>query len=98
MSRKTDKLTVLRLAVQHMKTIRGSIDSYTEGNYKPPMLTDKAELQRRFFKDLGGCCKESIIGWKPVTIVHYTMAWKLYETSTTQGLDPVSRGPHELIS
>jgi len=41
MSRKTDKLTILRLAVQHLKTIRGSIDSYTEGNYKPPMLTDK---------------------------------------------------------
>lgn len=41
MSRKTDKLTILRLAVQHMKTIRGSLDSYTEGNYKPPMLTDK---------------------------------------------------------
>jgi len=41
MSRKMDKLTVLRLAVQHLKTIRGSLDSYTEGNYKPPMLTDK---------------------------------------------------------
>ena len=41
MSRKTDKLTILRLAVQHMKTIRGSLDSYTEGSYKPPMLTDK---------------------------------------------------------
>jgi len=41
MSRKTDKLTVLRFAVQHLKTIRGSLDSYTEGNYKPPMLTDK---------------------------------------------------------
>ena len=41
MSRKTDKLTILRLAVQHMRTIRGSLDSYTEGNYKPPMLTDK---------------------------------------------------------
>lgn len=41
MSRKVDKLTVLRLAVQHLKTIRGSLDSYTEGNYKPPMLTDK---------------------------------------------------------
>merc|ERR1711950_69628 len=41
MSRKIDKLTVLRLAVQHLKAIRGSLDSYTEGNYKPPMLTDK---------------------------------------------------------
>ena len=41
MSRKTDKLTILRLAVQHMKTLRGSLDSYTEGNYKPPILTDK---------------------------------------------------------
>jgi len=40
MNRKMDKLTVLRLAVQHLKTIRGSLDSYTEACNKPPMLSD----------------------------------------------------------
>ena len=32
----------------------------------------KSKLQRRFFEDFLGCCKESIIGWEPVSIVHYT--------------------------
>lgn len=45
MQRKMDKLTVLRLAVQHVKSIRGSIDSYTQANYKPPMLNDRELLQ-----------------------------------------------------
>ncbi|KAL3233269.1 hypothetical protein MRX96_022901 [Rhipicephalus microplus] len=41
MSRKLDNLTVLRMIVQHIKTIRGSIHSYTEGHHKPPWLLDE---------------------------------------------------------
>ncbi|XP_044014768.1 aryl hydrocarbon receptor nuclear translocator-like protein 1 isoform X2 [Aphidius gifuensis] len=45
MSRKLDKLTVLRMAVQHMKTMFGTTHPLTKGQYKPKFISDQ-ELKR----------------------------------------------------
>lgn len=41
MHRKLDKLTVLRLAVQHLKTVRGTVKPFYECAYHPSFLTDQ---------------------------------------------------------
>uniref|UniRef100_A0A8C4R272 Aryl hydrocarbon receptor nuclear translocator n=1 Tax=Eptatretus burgeri TaxID=7764 RepID=A0A8C4R272_EPTBU len=41
LARKPDKLTVLRMAVSHMKSLRGTGNSPTEGAYRPSFLTDQ---------------------------------------------------------
>lgn len=45
LARKPDKLTILRMAVSHMKSLRGSGSSSTDGAYKPSFLTDQVRYQ-----------------------------------------------------
>lgn len=40
-SRRLDKLSVLKMTVQYMKTMRSTSNSYTEGRYKHPLISDK---------------------------------------------------------
>ncbi|XP_052791510.1 aryl hydrocarbon receptor nuclear translocator homolog isoform X4 [Mya arenaria] len=41
LARKPDKLTILRMAVSHMKSLRGTGNTNTDGSYKPSFLTDQ---------------------------------------------------------
>nr|CAB3223160.1 aryl hydrocarbon receptor nuclear translocator [Phallusia mammillata] len=41
LARKPDKLTILRMAVSHMKNLRGAMAGGMENNFKPSFLTDQ---------------------------------------------------------
>ncbi|XP_055777593.1 aryl hydrocarbon receptor nuclear translocator 2-like isoform X9 [Salvelinus fontinalis] len=45
LARKPDKLTILRMAVSHMKSMRGTGNTSTDGAYKPSFLTEQQGLQ-----------------------------------------------------
>lgn len=41
LARKPDKLTILRMAVSHMKSLRGTGNTNNDGSYRPSFLTDQ---------------------------------------------------------
>ena len=45
LARKPDKLTILRMAVSHMKSMRGTGNKSTDGAYKPSFLTEQVPVQ-----------------------------------------------------
>lgn len=47
LARKPDKLTILRMAVSHMKSMRGTGNTSTDGAYKPSFLTEQVLYSQR---------------------------------------------------
>lgn len=54
LARKPDKLTILRMAVSHMKSMRGTGNTSTDGAYKPSFLTEQVCAQTRASSGLEG--------------------------------------------
>lgn len=46
LARKPDKLTILRMAVSHMKSMRGTGNKSTDGAYKPSFLTEQVDFSQ----------------------------------------------------
>lgn len=59
LARKPDKLTILRMAVSHMKSMRGTGNKSTDGAYKPSFLTEQV-LSRPHHRD--GATRISHVG------------------------------------
>lgn len=62
LARKPDKLTILRMAVSHMKSMRGTGNTSTDGAYKPSFLTEQVEWRCRSLLTDTVCHMSALIG------------------------------------
>ncbi|XP_045892592.1 aryl hydrocarbon receptor nuclear translocator-like protein 2 isoform X7 [Micropterus dolomieu] len=83
MSRKLDKLTVLRMAVQHLKSLKGSGGSFSEASYKPSFLPDE-ELKHLVLK-------AELIGQSLFDYIHPKDMGKVKEQLSASELYPRER-------
>ncbi|XP_031173001.1 aryl hydrocarbon receptor nuclear translocator-like protein 2 isoform X4 [Sander lucioperca] len=83
MSRKLDKLTVLRMAVQHLKSLKGSASSFSEANYKPSFLPNE-ELKHLVLK-------AELIGQSLFDYIHPKDMGKVKEQLSASELYPRER-------
>ncbi|XP_029991953.1 aryl hydrocarbon receptor nuclear translocator-like protein 2 isoform X3 [Sphaeramia orbicularis] len=83
MSRKLDKLTVLRMALQHLKSLKGSASSFSEANYKPSFLPDE-ELKQLVLK-------AELIGQSLFDYIHPKDMGKVKEQLSASELYPRER-------
>ncbi|KAM9376589.1 aryl hydrocarbon receptor nuclear translocator-like protein 2 isoform 2-T2 [Pholidichthys leucotaenia] len=83
MSRKLDKLTVLRMAVQHLKSLKGSASSFSEASYKPSFLPDE-ELKHLVLK-------AELIGQSLFDYIHQKDMGKVKEQLSASELYPRER-------
>ncbi|KAG7217409.1 hypothetical protein INR49_021576 [Caranx melampygus] len=81
MSRKLDKLTVLRMAVQHLKSLKAS--SFSEANYKPSFLPNE-ELKHLILKT-------ELIGQSLFDYIHPKDMGKVKEQLSASELYPRER-------
>ncbi|XP_066846433.1 basic helix-loop-helix ARNT-like protein 2 isoform X6 [Anser cygnoides] len=79
-ARKLDKLTVLRMAVQHLKSLKGSTSSYTEVRYKPSFLKDD-ELRQLILR-------ASLIGQSLFDYLHPKDVAKVKEQLSSSDVSP----------
>ncbi|KAJ7418439.1 Aryl hydrocarbon receptor nuclear translocator-like protein 1 [Willisornis vidua] len=80
MARKLDKLTVLRMAVQHLKALKGSSSSYSEVRYKPSFLKDD-ELRQLILR-------ASLIGQSLFDYLHPKDVAKVKEQLSSSDVSP----------
>ncbi|XP_047599249.1 basic helix-loop-helix ARNT-like protein 2 isoform X5 [Lutra lutra] len=80
MARKLDKLTVLRMAVQHLKSLKGMTNSYAGGNYRPSFIQDN-ELRHLILK-------ASLTGQSLFDFLHPKDVAKVKEQLSSSDLSP----------
>lgn len=83
LARKPDKLTILRMAVSHMKSLRGSGNTNPDGSYKPSFLTDQVKTLFSRHSDIHGNKVQSTYlhrrGYRP-PIYHCSNKCKIPDT------------------